>query len=257
VSQDKFCITVLKLQNKIIKLPPRRYLLIGSVETLPDDKLEQIQILLNQTQSISITRTDGKIDKPLPTRTTYTKQKPIDNFPDKYIEQKDMTGNVPQNIRHSSILSSSSHIPRTDKRNRIRRDVDTRHSDSTDSAPRNNKSKTNSSNTQTSTSNINMDHDTSLVSHSSSNTFSNYYTFIIHKSNLPTIPTPTKTRTPTFAAFDHGDHYHCLYTVSHNKNAINLNNILQFLKASYPGTAEVHTTIQRIRHRKILGISLM
>jgi hypothetical protein len=72
--------------------------------------------------------------------------------------------------------------------------------------------------------------------------------FIIHKTNAAKIPSPSSTKAPTFAAFDHGDHYHFIFGVTHYNNANrSLNHVLQFIKTSFPGTAEAHTTLQPIR----------
>jgi hypothetical protein len=73
------------------------------------------------------------------------------------------------------------------------------------------------------------------------------YTFIIHKSAIDFLPSPTK-RAPTFAAFDHGDHYHFIYGVKHTNNASRqLTTILGFLKAGLAGNTEAHTTLQLVR----------
>jgi hypothetical protein len=80
------------------------------------------------------------------------------------------------------------------------------------------------------------------------------YTFIIHKSACPNLP-PTTQRCPTFAAFDHGDHYHFIYTTKHTNNASRtLNAIIQFIKTDFEGTTEAHTTLQLVRfHRRFLS----
>jgi hypothetical protein len=71
------------------------------------------------------------------------------------------------------------------------------------------------------------------------------FTFIIHKSNFPNLPSTRQTRCPSFATFDHDDHYHFIYEPSHiNNNARHLNSILTFLGARYPAVAEAHTTNQ-------------
>jgi hypothetical protein len=60
-------------------------------------------------------------------------------------------------------------------------------------------------------------------------------------------PSPTP-RSPNFAAFDHGDHYHFIFTTAHTNNTSrSLNHILQFFKASFAGVAEANTTLQYIR----------
>jgi hypothetical protein len=75
------------------------------------------------------------------------------------------------------------------------------------------------------------------------------YTFIIHKSAILPIP-PTTKKAPTFAAFDHGDHIHFIYTTKHSNNANrSLNAILQFLGSSFEGTTEAHTALQPVRFR--------
>jgi hypothetical protein len=73
------------------------------------------------------------------------------------------------------------------------------------------------------------------------------YTFIIHKTCINTLPTATK-KAPTFAAFDHGDHYHFIFSVKHTNNASRqLSTILGFIKASIGGTTEAHRTLQLVR----------
>jgi hypothetical protein len=67
----------------------------------------------------------------------------------------------------------------------------------------------------------------------------------------------TRPNAPNFASFDHGDHVHIIFCISHSKNCNRtLNKILHFLKATYPGSAEAHTTIQQIRHtQRFLALS--
>jgi hypothetical protein len=80
------------------------------------------------------------------------------------------------------------------------------------------------------------------------------YTFIIHKTACPTLP-PTTRRGPTFATFDHGDHFHFIYCTKHTNNASRtLNAILQFIKTGFEGTTEAHTTLQLVRfHQRFLS----
>jgi hypothetical protein len=80
------------------------------------------------------------------------------------------------------------------------------------------------------------------------------YTFIIHKPGCPLIP-PTTRRGPTFAAFDHGDDYHFIYTTRHTNNASRaLNSIIQFINAGFEGTTEANTTLQLVRfHRRFIS----
>jgi hypothetical protein len=60
-------------------------------------------------------------------------------------------------------------------------------------------------------------------------------------------PPPPK-KSPSFAAFDHGDHIHVIFSVRHTNNASrHINTILNFLRASFEGTSEAHTTLQLIR----------
>jgi hypothetical protein len=80
------------------------------------------------------------------------------------------------------------------------------------------------------------------------------YTFIIHKSGCPIIP-PTTRRGPTFAVFDHGDHYHFIFATKHSNNASRaLNTIIQFIDTGFGGTTEAHTTLQLVRfHRRFIS----
>jgi hypothetical protein len=76
------------------------------------------------------------------------------------------------------------------------------------------------------------------------------YTFILHKQTLNNIPSPTK-KAPTFAAFDHGDHFHFIFSVKHTNNASRqLSTILGYLQVSIAGTTEAHTTLQLVRYSK-------
>jgi hypothetical protein len=73
------------------------------------------------------------------------------------------------------------------------------------------------------------------------------YTFIIHKTGIDILP-PTTKKALTFAAFDHGDHIHVIFSVRHTNNtSCHLNTILNFLHASFEGSSEAHTTLQLIR----------
>jgi hypothetical protein len=86
--------------------------------------------------------------------------------------------------------------------------------------------------------NTNTDHDNII------------YTFIIHKSGCSNVP-PTTRRSPTFAAFDHGDHYHFIYTTRQTNNASrSLNTILQFLGTGFEGTTEAHTTLKLVHFKR-------
>jgi hypothetical protein len=65
---------------------------------------------------------------------------------------------------------------------------------------------------------------------------------------LDTTSAPTTKKTPTFATFDHGDHIHVIFSVRHTNNASrHLNTILNFLRATFEGSSEAHTTLQHIR----------
>jgi hypothetical protein len=73
------------------------------------------------------------------------------------------------------------------------------------------------------------------------------YTFIIHKTGLTNLP-PTTKKSPTFAAFDHGDHYHFVFSTKHSNNCSrHLNTILNFIHANFEGIAEANTTLQPIK----------
>lgn len=79
------------------------------------------------------------------------------------------------------------------------------------------------------------------------------YTFIIHKSNhrkdIP--PYQHRANSPAFATFDHGDHYHFLFTVSHENNvARSINRILAAIGAINQSIAEANNTLQRVRMLK-------
>jgi hypothetical protein len=77
---------------------------------------------------------------------------------------------------------------------------------------------------------------------------SSTFTFITHKSALPSLPNPRDRRSSNFTALDHGDHFHFLYSVAQsNAAARTLTNILQFPKVGFEGTAEAHTTAQCVR----------
>jgi hypothetical protein len=59
---------------------------------------------------------------------------------------------------------------------------------------------------------------------------------------------PTTKKAPSFAAFDHGDHFHFIFSVGHSNNASrHLNSILRYLKAGFDGSSEAHTTLQLVR----------
>jgi hypothetical protein len=67
------------------------------------------------------------------------------------------------------------------------------------------------------------------------------------KQDTTTSPTTTK-KSPTFATFDHGDHIDVIFSVRHTNNASrHLNTILNFLRATFEGSSEAHTTLQHIR----------
>jgi hypothetical protein len=88
----------------------------------------------------------------------------------------------------------------------------------------------------------------SITAHDTTNTNNDdlVYTFIIHKSGCPNLPPATR-KSPNFAAFDHGDHYHFIYTSKHNNNATRaLNTILQFLNTGFEGTTEANTALQLV-----------
>jgi hypothetical protein len=73
------------------------------------------------------------------------------------------------------------------------------------------------------------------------------YTFIIHKKGFDPLPPSTK-KAPTSASFDHDDHIHFIFFVTHSNNASrHLSSILKFLHATFEGSAEAHTTLQLIR----------
>lgn len=74
------------------------------------------------------------------------------------------------------------------------------------------------------------------------------YTFIIHKEELKPLPVPGIRKGPTFATFDHGDHFHFIFTTRHSNNlSRTITSILQYIGASFAIIAEAHTTLQRIR----------
>jgi hypothetical protein len=73
------------------------------------------------------------------------------------------------------------------------------------------------------------------------------FTFILHKTNIPSHTPPTK-KGPSFASFDHGDHFHYIFSIKHPNNCSRtIANILDFLKIGLPGVAEANTTLQRVR----------
>ncbi|PNF43723.1 hypothetical protein B7P43_CG14073 [Cryptotermes secundus] len=83
---------------------------------------------------------------------------------------------------------------------------------------------------------------------SDSSNNSSSYTFIPHRRTFDALP-PTTRRSPSFAAFDHGDHIHIIFTVNHSNNSSrHLTTILKFLKVNFEGIAEAHSSLQLIRY---------
>ncbi|PNF43721.1 hypothetical protein B7P43_CG14071 [Cryptotermes secundus] len=77
---------------------------------------------------------------------------------------------------------------------------------------------------------------------------SSSYTFILHRRTFDALP-PTSRRSPSFAAFDHGDHIHIIFTVNHSNNSSrHLSTILKFLKVNIEGITEAHSSLQLIRY---------
>jgi hypothetical protein len=73
------------------------------------------------------------------------------------------------------------------------------------------------------------------------------YTFIIHKTGFDSLP-PTTKKGPSFAAFDHGDHVHIIFSVAYTNNTSRqVTSILKFLGATLEGTTEAHTSLQLVR----------
>jgi hypothetical protein len=65
------------------------------------------------------------------------------------------------------------------------------------------------------------------------------------------ISPPQQKKAPTFAAFDHGDHYHFVFSVKHTNNASRpLSTIHGYLQVPIGGTTEAHTTLQLVRFAK-------
>jgi hypothetical protein len=166
----------------------------------------------------------------------------LTNTSSRIVRQK----NLSTHLTHVSVGAPVSNIPRTITGQHHGNNGDNIRGDDIDSIARTTTLKASTSVTKTNPTSTFMDIQSPVNTHQAS--YRTYYTFIIHKCNLPTIPAPSKSRTPTFAAFNHGDHYHFLFGVAHTNNCTrNFHNILQFLRLPYPGTAEANTTLQPIR----------
>lgn len=77
---------------------------------------------------------------------------------------------------------------------------------------------------------------------------SKYFTFTISKCNTRRLPTNSN-QCPTFIRFDHGDHWHILYTATTESNAHRqLRRICKYLHAIPAGFAEGAASKQCVRH---------
>ena len=81
----------------------------------------------------------------------------------------------------------------------------------------------------------------------------NYYTFIIHKNyqneNWKALNSKKKNQGPCFATFDHGDHYHIIYSSSNATNYTrHRSRIGAFLHLNHSGITESIITTQRIKY---------
>lgn len=75
-----------------------------------------------------------------------------------------------------------------------------------------------------------------------------YFTFTLSKSNVARLPTNSN-QCPTFIRFDHGDHWHILYTATTDSNAYRqLRRICKHLHATPAGFAESSAGKQTVRH---------
>ena len=76
------------------------------------------------------------------------------------------------------------------------------------------------------------------------------WTFILHKSNMATENPPYNSRSPTYIRFDHGDHYHIVFTS--NPKGTNINKqryrIINDLTAMDRGCTEGVTMTQQVRN---------
>jgi hypothetical protein len=197
-----------------------------------------------RSPSSSSARATNQLDIPLSNILSRHEHEKDVHFIDKHIEQETKTGNIPQSSSHSTTSTTDFAIPKTINRKRLRRDVNSKHSDITDGTPRNKNPKRNISDNQIpSTSQGLPSHSPPDTHQTDSNT---HFTFTVHKTNLRNIPAPTR-RAPTFAAFDHGDHFHFLFSVAQTNTNRIITNILQFLGCPYSKIAEAHTSSQQIR----------
>jgi hypothetical protein len=75
----------------------------------------------------------------------------------------------------------------------------------------------------------------------------------LHSPLLSTKPTSRPSplqqkKGPSFASFDHGDHFHYIFCIKHpNNSSRTIANILEFLKIGLAGVAEANATLQRVR----------
>jgi hypothetical protein len=200
----------------------------------------------DESPSSRFTRASNIIQKPLSSGTPCTGQQQNIHLADKHIQSSDETKNSTNCNKNDEDKTKNINISRIQRRKRYTEDDSTKRGNSSDGTTRTSTNKRNSSNDKTDSTHTKPIPSTSLDAHSSDSRI--YYTFIIHKTNTPKIPSPRSTKAPTFAAFDHGDHYHFIFGVTHSNNTNrSLNHILQFIKTSFPGTAEAHTTLQPIR----------
>jgi hypothetical protein len=233
-------------QNRTISLPPRRYILQGTTShTLTEEILNELRTFLNRTHHAS------SAPEPLNKMTSHYQLH--HHILNKNLLFISLTNTSSRKNRQEIFLRSldilrmepSSLIYQEQTNDRLGRDASNNKS-TTSNGPSRNKTAKRTVETNPSTSAADrFTHDPSLDTHMET---ASSFTFIIHKQALPSLPNPRDKRSPNFAAFDHGDHYHFIYTIAQSNNAARtLTNILQYLKVSFQGTAEAHTKAQPIR----------